>query len=108
MIRVAKLTEAAFQRQVIQLAKLRCWRCAHFRPALTKDGRWRTAVQADGAGFPDLILLRGARCIAAELKVGKNKPTPEQHEWLAAFHLAAVENYIWRPENWDQIMEVLR
>jgi hypothetical protein len=56
--RVPPITEAAFLRQVLDLAKLRGWRTAHFRPAQTSRG-WRTAVQGDGAGFPDLVGRRG-------------------------------------------------
>ena len=42
-------------------------RVAHFRPPRTVHG-WRTAVAADGAGFPDLVMVRGSRLLAAELK----------------------------------------
>jgi hypothetical protein len=46
------------------------WRAAHFRPARTAKG-WRTPVAADGAGFPDLVLVRRTRIVAAELKSGR-------------------------------------
>src|SRR5205823_4705076 len=59
--------EAALQTQVIQLGHLYRWRIAHFRPALTAQG-WRTPVEADGAGFPDLVLTRSPELIIAELK----------------------------------------
>lgn len=104
---VAKLTEAGFQRQVLQLAKLRGWRSAHFRPSMNRRGEWQTAVAGDGAGFPDLLLVRGNRLIVAELKVGKNKTTPEQRVWLAAFEDAGVPAYVWRPEDFDELMKVL-
>lgn len=102
-----KMSEAEFMRQVIQFAKLHRWRVAHFRPGLTRKGRWLTAVQGDGTGFPDLILIRGTCLIAAELKVGANKLTPEQREWLADFQLAGVPAFEWRPTDWPQIEEVL-
>ena len=107
MIRVAKLTEAAFQKQVIDAAHLFLWKVAHFRPAMTKDGRWVTPVAADGKGFPDLIIVRH-RIVAAELKVGNNVPTEEQIEWLDRLRIAGVATFIWYPEDWDKIMEVLR
>ncbi len=55
MTGLPKLSEAEFTRQVLQLAKLRGHKTAHFRPAMLKgkDGqeRWITAVQGDGKGF---------------------------------------------------------
>ena len=97
-------TEAGFTKAVIDLAKVNGWLTAHFRPAMTRAGKWITAVQGDGKGFPDLVLVRGTRLIFAELKVGKNKPTPEQFEWLARLMGAGAECYIWRPEQWDEIV----
>jgi VRR-NUC domain len=76
--------EEVFLQQVLELAQIRGWRRAHFRPAETAKG-YRTAVQADGKGFPDVFLLRrttGSKLIA-ELKVPPNECTPEQKEWLA-------------------------
>jgi hypothetical protein len=67
---------------VIEAAHVYGWRCAHFRPARTRHG-WRTAVAADGAGFPDLVLIHPGRreIIARELKAsGLAKPSREQSE----------------------------
>lgn len=100
-------SEAAFTRQVLQFARLLRWRTAHFRPGLTQSGRWVTAVQGDGAGFPDLLLARGPRLVVAELKVGRNKPTEAQEDWLRAFNAAGVEAYVWRPEQWQAIERFL-
>ncbi len=102
----AKYTEAAFARDVLTLAKRLGWRTAHFRPARTANG-WRTAVQGDGAGFPDLVLLKGERVLVAELKVGRGKLTPEQAVWIAAFEAAGVPAYCWRPADWKDIESVL-
>lgn len=103
---LARPTEAGFTRAVIQFARLHNWKVAHFRPARTAAG-WRTAVSGDGAGWPDLTLVRGTTIIAAELKVGRNKLTPEQCEWVAALEAAGVRVYLWRPETWESIVEVL-
>lgn len=103
-----KLTEAEFTRMVLKLARLRGWRTAHFRPAMRKDGSYRTAVQGDGVGFPDLLLVRGNVMLAAELKVGKNRTTPEQDEWLEAFDLVrGCYAMQWRPTDWPEIERVL-
>jgi hypothetical protein len=104
---VARLTEAAFTRQVLALARLCGWKSAHFRPGLTRKGEWRTAVQGDGKGFPDLLLVRGDRVVVAELKTNAGKPTKEQGEWLFAFRLAGVEAYVWKPLSWPVIERVL-
>lgn len=100
------IKEAEFLRQVIQLAKLCRWLVAHFRPARTDRG-WRTAVQGDGVGWPDLALVRGPRFLVAELKCGKNKTTPEQEAWLNAFQGAGIPAFVWYPEDWETIKEVL-
>lgn len=78
--------ERDWQRDIIRLARTLGWKVAHFRPAQTSKG-WRTSVAADGAGFPDLILVRD-RLIAAELKNEKGRVTEEQAEWIAALEVA--------------------
>ena len=70
------MTETELQAAVIEVAHLFGWRCAHFRPAMTKHG-WRTPVAADGAGWPDLLLCR-ERTIAVELKSAKGRLSLEQ------------------------------
>lgn len=104
----AQISESAFTHQVIQLARVLGWRVAHFRPAMTKRGRWVTAVQGDGAGFPDLIMLRKDRRIMAELKAAKGKTTEEQDRWLEAARCAGFEVYLWRPAMIDDIERSLR
>ena len=100
------VSEAIWQRDVIDLARTLGWRCAHFRAARTKHG-WATPVAADGKGFPDLILVRD-RVIAAELKAAKGRTSVEQDAWLAAFTAAGIESYVWRPDDTDQVLETLR
>ena len=101
-------TEAEFTRQVLQLANLRGWRTAHFRAAQTKTGKWITAVQGDGKGFPDLLMIRCSDLLAIELKVGKNTTTLEQDAWLDAFkELPNTHAAVWTPEQWDEIEFIL-
>lgn len=102
-----KISEREFTKQVIQFARLHGWKSLHIRAARTKDG-WRTPVQGDGKGFPDLLLIRRGKIIIAELKVGKNKPTIEQDAWLQSFgYVDGVGVYLWRPEDWDEIERIL-
>jgi VRR-NUC domain len=106
---VRPVTEAAFTGQVLTLARLLGWRRAHFRPARTAGG-WRTPVQGDGAGFPDLLLIQASagRLLVAELKAARGRLTAEQAAWLRAFEAAGVPAYVWRPADWPEIERVLR
>lgn len=102
------MSEKDFQRQVIDLAHIFGWLVAHFRASQNKYGRWSTAVQADGAGFPDLVLVKD-RVIWVELKAEGGKLSPEQEKWRDALLSAKQEWYCWTPKDLDiEIMEVLR
>ncbi len=104
---VLPISEKEFQSQVITYAKLRQWKVASFRKVRVQrnDGStyWETPVAADGAGWPDLVLTRGKRKLAVELKVPPNKPTAEQVEWLASLRATGDETYIWYPKDWGTI-----
>jgi len=104
----AGISEATFTQQVIRIAQVFKWRVAHFRPAMTKRGRWVTAVQGDGAGFPDLIMVREDRVLVAELKSAKGKLTPAQLLWISGFLVAGVEAFIWRPSDIEEIERILK
>lgn len=97
--------EADWQRDIIQLAQTLGWKVAHFRPAMTKHG-WKTAVAGDGAGFPDICLVRD-RIVFAELKNETRALDEPQLEWQAALEVAGVETYVWRPQDLDDVMAVL-
>lgn len=108
----AKQSEADFQAQVIELARHYRWRCAHFRGVRVqrKDGSvyYQTPVQAQGKGFPDLVLLKGARLLVAELKIPPNTVTPEQAEWLDAFRaVPGAMVCTWTPADWLAIERIL-
>lgn len=113
-MRLAKATEteSGFQRAVIALARLHGWRVAHFRPAMNERGKWRTAVAGDGAGFPDLVLVKvvgkNKRLIFVELKTDAGRVRPEQREWLAWLSGAGVSAAIWRPADWAMIERELK
>ena len=107
------ISEAAFVREIIKRAKKLGHKAAHFRSVRVqrKDGstHWQTPVQGDGAGFVDLIIAAGDTLYAIEAKVGRNKPTLLQLDWLEAFRgVRRVVPGIWRPEDWQAINEILR
>ena len=76
----ATTTEADFQGQVVDLAKLHGWQVFHALPVQrASDGKHRTAFQGD-AGFPDLVMARDARGVwrsAAKRPVGLQGATQE-------------------------------
>jgi hypothetical protein len=108
-----RASEAHFQQQVVQLAGAYGWRTYH-----THDSR------RSQPGFPDLVLVRDAELIFAELKTDKGRVRPEQAEWIKALQQvssalagvfaflkedigvalpAAVDVYIWRPADFDEL-----
>jgi hypothetical protein len=105
---VATMAEAQLMDNVIELGHLFGFRIAHFRPARTAHG-WRTAVAADGAGWPDLTMVRGDRLIFAELKSHRGSLSVDQTVWLNVLEPVA-ETYLWRPADWldGSIEAVLR
>lgn len=100
--------EAQWQSDVINYAHLMGWHVAHFRPVF--DGRrkrWLTPVAADGAGFPDLCLVRGTRLVFVELKAPGKYPGPEQKVWLEKLFETTAEVYVWRPQHIEEMTRVL-
>lgn len=101
-------TEAQFQKTVIEYAQARGWKVAHFRKARTKKG-WRTAVAANGKGFPDLLMVHPENrwTIAAELKVPPNELSEEQEDWISWLERGRTPAYWWYPKDWEEIEGVL-
>lgn len=101
-----KVTEAEWQATIIDLAHLHGWTVAHFRPARTSDGGWRTPVAADGKGFPDLVLARpGSHPLFIEVKTDTGRVRPEQTVWLRALD---PYSHVIRPSDFDRLQELLR
>lgn len=99
----AAATERSLQEAVEDLAKILGWRSYH-----THDSR------NSAAGFPDLVLCHPGRngipgqVVYAELKSSAGKVTPDQQEWLTALRSAGQLVFVWRPEDWEDIVAVLR
>jgi hypothetical protein len=94
------MSEADWQRRVMDTARLAGWLCCHYRPSLNSRGHWSTAMEGD-KGAPDLILAKGGRVLLAELKSAKGRPTLEQQAWLAEL---GAHGRLWRPEAWDAVL----
>lgn len=93
------LSEADWQALVMDTARLTGWRVAHFRPARTARGDWRTPMQGD-PGFPDLVLVRAGTVLLAELKSDTGTVTHQQRAWLAAL---GEYGRLWRPRDWHDV-----
>jgi len=63
--------------------------------------------QKSPAGFPDCVLVGYGRVIYAELKTAKGQPTAEQYEWLLALHDAGQNVFLWRPDDIEDIANIL-
>lgn len=101
------MTGEQLKEQVLDLAALRGWKRAHFRKARSNKG-WRTPVQADGQGFPDLILVKPGRMIAAECKGQRESLTVEQVNWLQLLDtVPGITADVWRPAHWKRIERIL-
>lgn len=91
---------------VLDTARVFGWRTMHVRPARTVRG-WRSPVQGDGKGFPDLLAIRGPRLVVAELKSAKGRLSGEQEEWLDDWRdIPGAEVFVWRPADLDAAIEV--
>ena len=110
-MRLKKATEADFQKQVTALARLNGWRVASFRKVRVQRANgsvyYETPVGADGTGWPDLVMTKGDRLIAWELKTDRGTSSPEQRQWMAALSAAGVTTAIVRPRDWDMIRREL-
>lgn len=104
-----KLSEADFQRQVCDLAKVLGWKFLHVRKSMGRRGGaagWQTTTNI--AGWPDLLLFKPGRIVAAELKSDVGVATPEQRDVLADLEAAGAQAFVWRPRDWDDVVRVLR
>lgn len=106
-----KVTEAEFQAQVLDLARVFGWRVMHVRRSVgRRNGAagWQTTTSIKG--WPDLFLFhpKQGRHLAAELKADGGKLRPEQVQVLADLELSGVPAYVWRPSDFDDIARLLR
>lgn len=91
------MTEKQWEANVIQLATTLGWRHYH-----THDSR------RSPEGFPDLVLAHPRKGILyRELKVGDNKPTVAQVEWLLLLAAAGGDVDVWYPKDIDRVRKEL-
>jgi len=93
--------EKDFQERVCHLARLYHWRIYSI-----PDSR-RVSL----AGYPDLTMwnVEQKRLIFAELKREKGKVSESQKVVLSELvQLPHCEVYVWRPSDWDSIIEIMK
>lgn len=102
-----KLSEDDWLGIVTDLAQLHGWHWMHIRPAMKRDGSWRTPIAGDlGAGWPDLVLVRDRQLLFIELKADQGSLTEDQRHVHTLLRSAATVD-TWRPTDWPRIMEAL-
>jgi hypothetical protein len=100
-------TEREVQATIIDAARTFGWRVAAFRPAQTKHG-WRTPVQGDGKGWPDLHLSKvGHGVYYRELKAPTGKLTDDQQAWGDHLIACGQDWAVWYTNELDAIIQFL-
>lgn len=89
-------SEEEFQAMVIDVAGKLNWNHYHTRNS-----------KGSKAGFTDLVMWR-ERVIFVELKKESGEPTAAQLTTMEELRAAAAEVYLWRPSNWEELVEVLK
>lgn len=88
----------------------------HFMERVRRRARfygWEVWHQLDSigtrAGLPDLIMVRPPRVVFAELKSEHGRLSAQQKVALELLErCTGVEMYVWRPRDWDALVEVLK
>lgn len=95
------MTEAQFQRAIVDLARDCGWLVQHAQPTRSKNGKWLTS---GAAGFPDLVLLRPPELLFLELKSASGDATAKQKQWISRLQrVPGVDAYIVRPADCGRI-----
>jgi hypothetical protein len=97
------MTEDQHVAATLGLCRLLHLRTLHIRPARTADG-WRTPVQGDGKGFPDLLIVGENGVLFRELKSRTGKLTADQMAWVGSLTAARQNVGVWRPADWPDVV----
>ena len=92
------MNHGEWQQQVTDMAAVYGWQFLHVRKSIGKGKRWQTTTNI--RGWPDLLLWKaGMGFVGLELKVGKDKPTPEQLAVLDTLEAAGAKALVAYPED---------
>jgi hypothetical protein len=93
------ITEARFQKQILEAALLAGWVFA-YHP-------WLSVKSAPG--WPDVTLVKPGRMLMFEVKSEKGRLTTTQAAWLEVLNtVPGITARCVRPSDWDDIVELLR
>lgn len=107
-VKAPPILEADFMRSVTDLATRRGWQWVHWLPGQHRDA-WRTTYRGSlGKGWPDLLLIRGIRVLAIELKAEGKKPTDDQIRVLGILSACGFETGWFTPSGWDELEGILK
>lgn len=96
------VTEDDLLTTITQAATWYGWRWTHIR-------RSDKAQQMGHSGWPDLFLTKNGTAYAIELKRHGNRPTPDQHVWLAELDkVPGITAYVVLPDLLDWFLDKLR
>jgi hypothetical protein len=95
---VRRVSEEAFMSHVITAARFFRWQLVYH----TRDSR------KSAPGFPDLVLCRPPRVLWLELKSEIGMVSDTQQEWIDGLLASGQEVYVFKPSQWDAVLEVLR
>lgn len=89
--------ESGFQAWIVREARQHGWRAFHV-----------SDMRGSEAGFPDLVLVRGAAMMTVEVKTDTGRLSDAQRSWLTDLGaVSGVTAYVWRPRDRDLIARLL-
>jgi len=91
----ARISEKAFQAQIVELARLTGWLVYH-----TYDSRQSCP------GWPDVAFCHPGRgeFFMAELKSTHGRISEAQQGWIDALRKAGIECHVWRPSDFERVI----
>jgi hypothetical protein len=91
------ISEAAYQQQIIDLARLCGYLCYHTHNS-----------QHSPAGFPDLVLCKpGKRLLIFEVKRQRGVVSDTQRQWIAWLRTTGTYARVMRPSDWSLVTRLL-
>lgn len=103
MSSILPISEAQFQRRIMDAAKWNRWKVVHIRAVEISKGRWSVPYEGD-RGLPDLVMAKDGRIIVPEIKREGGKATKDQVSWLDNL---GDHGRLWYPSDWDDILDEL-
>ena len=101
-------SEASFQKRVKETAEWFGWMTFSIRQSTivsAKTGKRVSVVTK--AGWPDVVLGKGARVLFREIKTDTGKVSPAQQKWGDLLLRAGCDWDVWRPRDWNEIERTL-